>query len=311
LLSQEFPLAVTPTRTPIAPTAAVEPLSPLLLHRVSWGAIFAGAVIALVVQMILNMAGLGIGMATLDPTGNDTPSLAGLSTGAGLWWVGSGIVASLIGGFLAGRLSGKPSAGISGYHGLISWAVTTLVIVYLLTSAAGSLVGGAFGGLSNVIGGAGSAIGGAAQTAAQTAAPSLTKLTNPLDGIENQVRRTSGGQDPAALRDTAAQAVRAYLSGDAAEQAQAEARATDALAKAQGISPEEAKTQVQTYRKQYEQAAAEAKQKAIAAAETTRKAAAQGSLYAALALVLGALAAFLGGRFGAVSPARADGIRRD
>jgi hypothetical protein len=304
-------LAVTPARTSVVSTTAIEPRSTLLLHQVSWGAVFAGAVIALVVQMILNMVGLGVGMATLDPTGNDTPSIASLSTGAGLWWVGSGIVASLIGGFLAGRLSGKPSAGTSGYHGLVSWAVTTLVIVYLLTSAAGSLVGGAFGGLSSVIGGAGSAIGGAAQTAAQTAAPSLTKLANPLDGIENQVRQTSGGQDPAALRDTAAQAVRAYLSGDAAQQAQAEARAADALAKAQGISPDEAKAQVQNYRKQYEQAAAEAKQKATAAAETTRKAAAQGSLYAALALVLGALAAFLGGRFGAVDPALASGTRRD
>ncbi|WP_370692870.1 PhnA-like protein [Methylobacterium sp.] len=305
-------MAVTPTRTPVASTAAtIEPRSTLLLNQVSWGAIFAGAVIALVAQMILNMVGLGIGLSTLNPTGNDTPTAASLSTGAGLWWVVSGIVASLIGGFLAGRLSGKPSAGTSGYHGLVSWAVTTLVIVYLLTSAAGGLIGGAFGGISSVIGGAGSALGGAAQTAAQTAAPSLTKLTNPLDGIENKVRQTSGGQDPAALRDTAAQAVRAYLSGDAAQQAQAEARATDALAKAQGISPDEAKAQVQDYRKQYEQAAAEAKQKALAAAEATRSAAAQGALYGALALVLGALAAFLGGRFGTVDPALAYGTRRD
>ncbi|WP_443189750.1 PhnA-like protein [Methylobacterium sp. Leaf99] len=305
-------MAVTPTRTPVASTAAtIEPRSTLLLNQVSWGAIFAGAVIALVAQMILNMVGLGIGLSTLNPTGNDTPTAASLSTGAGLWWVVSGIVASLIGGFLAGRLSGKPSAGTSGYHGLVSWAVTTLVIVYLLTSAAGGLIGGAFGGISSVIGGAGSALGGAAQTAAQTAAPSLTKLTNPLDGIENKVRQTSGGQDPAALRDTAAQAVRAYLSGDAVQQAQAEARATDALAKAQGISPDEAKAQVQDYRKQYEQAAAEAKQKALAAAEATRSAAAQGALYGALALVLGALAAFLGGRFGTVDPALAYGTRRD
>jgi len=305
-------LAVTPTRTPVVSTAAaIEPRSTPLLHQVSWGAIFAGAVIALVAQMILNMVGLGIGLATLNPTGNDTPTAASLSTGAGIWWVASGIVASLIGGFLAGRLSGKPSAGTSGYHGLVSWAVTTLVVVYLLTSAAGGLIGGAFGGLSSVIGGAGSALGGAAQTAAQTVAPSLTKLTNPLDGIENKVRQTSGGQDPAALRDTAAQAVRAYLSGDAAQQAQAEARATEALAKAQNISPDEAKAQVQDYRKQYEQAAADAKQKALAAAEATRSAATQGALYASLALVLGALAAFLGGRFGAVDPALAYGTRRD
>ncbi|WP_413629277.1 PhnA-like protein [Methylobacterium sp. W2] len=303
-------MAQSPTLKPVVATPPALDARPALYNQVSWGAIFAGAVAALVAQMILNMIGLGIGLSTLDPAGNDTPTAASLSTGAGLWWVVSGIVASLAGGFLAGRLSGKPLASTSGYHGLVSWAVTTLVIVYLLTSAAGGLIGGAFGGISSVIGGAGSAIGGATQTAAQAAAPSLTKLTNPLDGIENQVRQSSGGQDPAALRDAASQAVRAYLTGDAAQQAQAETKAADALAKAQGISPDQAKTQIQEYRKQYEQTVADAKQKAKVAAEATRSAAAQGALYAALALILGGLAAFLGGRFGAVTPAAAYGDRR-
>lgn len=303
-------MALSPTSTPLAPANSSLEARTVLLHQVSWGAVFAGAVAALVIQMILNLIGLGIGLSTLNPTGNDTPTAATLSSGAGIWFVVSGIVASLIGGFLAGRLSGKPAAGTTGYHGLVSWAVTTLVIVYLLTSAVGGILGGAFGGLTSVLGGAGSAVGGTVQTAAQAAAPSLTKLSNPLDGIENRVRQTSGGQDPAALRDTAAQAVRAYLSGDAAQQAQAEQRATEALAKAQGISPDEAKAQVQNYRKQYEETVAEAKKKAVAAAEATRSAATQGALYASIALILGALAAFLGGRFGAVDPALAYGERR-
>lgn len=272
------------------------------LHQVSWGAIFAGAVAALVAQMILNMIGLGIGLATLNPAGNDTPAASSLSMGAGLWWVISGIVASIIGGFLAGRLSGKPAAGTAGYHGLISWAVTTLVIVYLLTSAVGGLIGGAFGGITSVLGGAGSAVGGAAQTAAQAAAPSLTKVSDPFSGIEGQMRRSTGNQDPAALRETATEAVKAYLSGDEAQKAQAETKAADALAKAQGIPVDQARTQIQDYRKQYEQTAAEAKQKAQAAAEATRSAASQGALYAALALILGAAAAFFGGRMGAVKP---------
>ncbi len=303
-------MALSPTSTPIAPANTSGDARTVLLHQVSWGAIFAGAVTALVIQMILNLIGLGIGLSTLNPTGNDTPTAASLSSGAGIWFVVSGIVASLVGGFLAGRLSGKSVAGTTGYHGLVSWAVTTLVVVYLLSSAVGGILGGAFGGLTSVLGGAGSALGGTVQTAAQAAAPSLTKLSNPLDGIENRVRQTSGGQDPAALRDTAAQAVRAYLSGDAAQQAQAEQRATEALAKAQGISPDEAKTQVQTYRKQYEETVAEAKKKAVVAAEATRSAATQGALYASIALILGALAAFLGGRFGAVNPALAYGERR-
>ncbi|KQP51467.1 PhnA-like protein [Methylobacterium sp. Leaf399] len=296
-------MALSTTLHPSASTTAEvrDAGTTVALNQVSWGAVFAGAVAALVAQMILNMVGLGIGLSVLNPTGTDTPTAGSLSTGAGLWWVISGIVASAIGGFLAGRLSGRP-AGTSAYHGLVSWAVTTLVIVYLLTSAVGGLIGGAFGGITSVIGGAGSAVGGAAQTAAQAAAPSLTKISNPLDGIENQVRQSTGNQDPQALRDAAAAAVRAYLSGDASQKAQAETKAADALAKAQGIPADQAKAQIQDYQRQYEATVADAKQKATAAAEATRSAAAQGALYAALALVLGALAAFFAGRMGSVSP---------
>ena len=88
---------------------------------------------------------------------------------------------------------------------------------------------------------------------------------------KSQVRRSSGNQDPAALRDSATDAVKAYLSGDEAQKAQAETKAADALAKAQGIPVDQARTQIQDYKKQYEQTAADAKQKAQAAAEATRR----------------------------------------
>lgn len=291
------------TTSTLAPTASVASLDSrtALHHQVSWGAILAGAVAALVVQIIVNMIGLGVGLSMLDASGaNDNPTAGHFSLGAGLWWVGSGIVASLIGGYLAGRLSGRPSTSTGGYHGLVSWAVTTLVVLYLLTSTIGGLIGGAFGTVASAIGGAGQAIGGTAQTVAQAAAPSLTKLSNPLDGIESQVRQSTGGQDPAQLRDTAVGALRAALTGDAAQKQQAEDRAVEALAKAQNIPVDQARTQVQGYQKQYADAVADAKQKSKVAAEETRKAASAGALYAALALLLGALAAYLGGRMGTV-----------
>ena len=43
------------------------------LNKVSWGAIFAGVVVALVVQALLTMLGVGIGVATLDPGTSDNP----------------------------------------------------------------------------------------------------------------------------------------------------------------------------------------------------------------------------------------------
>ena len=293
------PILATPSTVPNATVPATADARTVLLNQVSWGAIFAGAVTALVAQVVLNMVGVGVGLSSVGGPAADNPAASTLSMGAGLWFVGSGIVASLAGGLIAGRLSGKPIAGAAGLHGLVSWAVTTLVVLYLLSSAVGGIVGGAFSGVTSTLGGAGSLVGGTVQTAAQAAAPSLAQISNPLDGIEKSVRQQTNGQDPQALRDAAASAIRALLSGDPAQKAQAENRAADALAKAQGIPADQAKTQIQGYEKQYETALADAKQKAKVAAEATRSAATQGAFYGALALILGALAGFLGGRFGA------------
>ena len=143
-----------------------------------------GSIMGLVVQVILNMVGLGIGLSTVDAVAGDSPSASSLSLGAGLWWVISEIIAAGIGGYLAGRLSGKPSSSTTAYHGLISWALSTLVLVYLVSSTASSLVGGSLSTVSNALSEAGKAIGSSVQTAVQTAAPSLNNLNDPMARIE-------------------------------------------------------------------------------------------------------------------------------
>jgi hypothetical protein len=42
--------------------------------RISWGAIFAGAVVALAVQLVLTLIGGAIGLATLSPATGQSPS---------------------------------------------------------------------------------------------------------------------------------------------------------------------------------------------------------------------------------------------
>src|SRR3954447_26686566 len=217
--------------------AAEDDVRTIMLNQVSWGAVFSGATIALVMQMILNMLGVGVGLSTLDVASGETPSAGTLSLGAGIWWVVSGIVAAAVGGYIAGRLSGKASRSTTAYHGLIAWAVSTLIVLYLLSSAASGLIGGALNTASPALGGAGKALGGSLQTAVQTAAPSLNDASDPMAAIESKVRSASGGQDPAALRDAAATSVRAALSGDGAQQAEATEKAAEALAKAQNIPP--------------------------------------------------------------------------
>lgn len=86
------------------------------------GAVFAGVVLSLVLQLIFNMIGIGIGASTLDVGAGaaDNPSASGLSIGAGIWWTVSGILAALAGGLAAGRLSGKPKESTAGWRGLIA-----------------------------------------------------------------------------------------------------------------------------------------------------------------------------------------------
>ena len=278
-----------------------EDMRTMMLHSVSWGAVFAGAAFALVSQVILNMIGLGIGLSTVDPTGNGTPTAGSLSTGAGIWFVVSGILASAAGGYLAGRLSGKPSNKTTGYHGLIAWSVSTLVVVYLLSSAVGGVVSGASSAVSSTLGGAGNLVGGSAKTAAQAAAPSLPGMDNPFSNIEGQIR-SGTGNDPEALKNAAVSAMRAAVTGDAAQQKDAGEKAAQALAKAQGIPVEQARTQVAQYTQQFNDTVAKTKEQAKQAADATARAASQGAFYGALALILGALAAYFAGRGAAVDP---------
>ena len=289
----------------VSPVTPAEDVRSIMINRVSWGAVLAGVVVALVAQLILNMVGVGIGASTLEPgAGADAnPSARGFSIGAGLWWTISGVLAALVGGFAAGRLSGQPKESSAGWHGLTSWALTTLVIFYLLTSTIGGLVGGAYRGLANAAGGVASTAGGAIQTAAQTAAPTLASgAADPFASIETGMRGAMGGNDPAALRDAAIASMRAAVTGDQQQTADARNRAAEALAKAQNISVDEARSQVGQYEQQYRQSVDAAKRETTEAAAVAAKAVSRGALFAALALVLGGVAAWFGGRLGAVEP---------
>ena len=95
--------------------SASDDVRTIMLNEISWGAVFAGAVIGLVAQVILNMIGIGIGLSTVDAVAGDSPSASSFSIGAGIWWVVSGIVAAALGGYLAGRSLGQ-TLGI--YNGL-------------------------------------------------------------------------------------------------------------------------------------------------------------------------------------------------
>jgi hypothetical protein len=269
----------------------------ILVNRISWGAVLAGVALALATQLVLNLLGIGIGASSFDPASGTSPSAATFTIGAGIWWLLSGIISALVGGYTAGRLAGQPSGSSGGWHGLTAWAMATLLMVALLTTTIGAILGGAFWTLANLSGGAAQAIGATAQTAVQMAMPA-----DPLARIEKSVREATGGNDPAALRDAAVSAVRAALTADPAQAEDARQRAAQAVAKAQGVPIEQARGLIARYEQQFRQAVDQAKQQATAAAQAATTSVSRGALFGSLALILGAIAAWFGGRMGTVDP---------
>ncbi len=129
------------------------------LKRISWGAIVAGTILALVFQVMLALLGLGIGLATLDPqAGGDNPALSTFTSVGGIWAVLTVLIATFLGAFAAARFAGSASKRDAALHGVTTWATATLVAVYLLTSGASALVTSAFGALGSTVSSLGSAV---------------------------------------------------------------------------------------------------------------------------------------------------------
>ncbi len=263
-----------------------------LRNRVSWGAIFAGVVAALVVQLLLNILGIGLGASSVDAANvGDNPSASGAGLTTAIWVVGSGIIASLVGGIAAGRLAGTPDGNIARWHGFLSWCVATLCIFYLLTTTA---VGG-------LIGGAASAIGGTVGAAGRGAASAVSGIAQNTDGdaLKSQVQRLVNPNDAQTAQDSITSYIRATVSGDKAAADAARDRAVDSLARTANVSPDEARTRLNNAEQQARAAADQVKQKAQAAAEATRKGVAGAGILGFIALALGAVASWFGGGIGA------------
>jgi hypothetical protein len=269
---------------------------------VSWGAVLAGVVLGMVTQVILNMLGIGIGAATLDPATGNNLSVSSFSLGAGIWFAVGGVVAALVGGYAAGRLSGQAVESTAGWHGLSAWALSTLMVLCLLTTAVGGLFGGSYRAIGGVFSGTASRTGATVQTAAQVTAPNMSRAADPLSSVERSFRSASGGNDPAVLRDAAVDVIRATATGDRQKVQQAREQSAQAIAKAQNIPEDHTRAQVQNYEEQYRQTVEQAKEQTARAADAAAKAVSRVALFGAISFLLGGVAAWFGGRLGAVDP---------
>ncbi len=95
----------------------------------------------------------------VDPVEGSTPGATGFGIGAGLYWLITTVVALGAGGYAAARVSGVTEKFDALVHGLVVWGVTLILTLYLLTSAVGGIIGGAFRTVGAVAGAAGSTVG--------------------------------------------------------------------------------------------------------------------------------------------------------
>jgi hypothetical protein len=101
------------------------------------------------------------------------PDATSFSMGAGLWWLVSDLIALLVGGYFTARLAGVESRYDGMLHGLVLWALATLVALYLLTTAIGGVLGGAYNIMEGTVSAAGSNLKTAAAPVMQDATASM------------------------------------------------------------------------------------------------------------------------------------------
>jgi hypothetical protein len=169
-------------------------------RRTSWGAILAGVVLALVVQIALNMLGLSIGASTINPISEADPIEPALGTAA-LMWIGGTILLSLFaGGWVAGYFSGTVRTVNGMLHGLVVWAVVSLITFVVATSS----LGGIISGLTGAIGQGASLLTQGALAAVPAVADSeaLQQLTLSAIGEESRGLFTIEGEDTQAQQDS-------------------------------------------------------------------------------------------------------------
>lgn len=291
--------------------------APVMVKRVSWGAILAGLVIILVIQLLFSLLGIGIGASTIDPAQGQSPQVSSFGIGAGIWWVVTALVSVGIGAWVAGRLAGRPTRLDGALHGIAAWGLSALVVFWLMTTAMSSLIGGAFSVVGSAVQSAGQAVVQGGQAVANTDVQLPGRLGQIQNRVEQQITQlmNQGGQQAQQTGQQIQQAasdpqVRALVmkmvtaGPDGLSQNDRNA-AIEAVVQNTSLTRQEVEQRLQQMQQAYQQAMQEARQAAEVAANTLSQAA----IWSFIALVVGAVIGAVGGAVGAPRDLRAAGYR--
>ncbi|MFO7652688.1 MAG: hypothetical protein R6X25_02595 [Candidatus Krumholzibacteriia bacterium] len=249
--------------------------------------------------MMLILLGMGIGLFSLGHVTGDDP-FGELGLGSAIWWVLSWIVGLFCGGWLTARFAGLQRRHDGALHGMVTWAVTFLVSLVLMTSVLGAVIGGTFG----ILGSALSTAGDLAKSAPE-AAGFITGEDEPLQNVMDeardimaQVRARGGDQAVDDLTTTIRQVFRKPEVTPADRQ-----RVVDLLTRNTDLSQQEARQATDRWATVYADVRGGVEDlvgKVPDAIESVSDALAGAAIWSFLTQLLGIVAAALGGMVGRV-----------
>ena len=256
------------------------PVSHVHSVGVSWPAVMGGAFVTAALSLILLSLGTGLGLSSISPWTNTGASASTIGAAAIVWVIMMQLIASAMGGYLAGRLRTKWVSIHSDEvyfrdtaHGFLAWAVAAVITAAFLASAAASMAGGAMQSGASATGTTGAAA--IVNDADAYFVDMLLRSDHPtMAGNDSPVRAECGRIFANALRQNDLPAAdQAYLA--------------QLVSAKTGLSQADADKRVSDV-------VAQAKQ----AADAARKAAAHLSLWIFVALLVGAFSASLAATFG-------------
>ncbi len=100
--------------------------------RVHWSAVIAGVALALAAHIVLGLIGAAIGLAA-EPADSRT-----IGAGAAFWALLTPFVASLLGAWLAIKLSGEEDRAAANVHGILVWCIGLILGALFLAGTIGA-----------------------------------------------------------------------------------------------------------------------------------------------------------------------------
>ena len=267
---------------------------------VSWAAIFAGAVTAAAMTLIMLILGFGLGFSVISPWQNEGVTMETIGWSTIIWLTITQIVAAGLGGYIAGRLRTRwTDINIDEIyfrdtaHGLISWAVATLLVALLILSSVGAVISGTSKAGASLAQGATSVVPAISEVASESSDYFTDALLRTEPGAEIAQRADGDVRDE--LSNILVQALRdGELNEDDKQYV------VGLVANYTELDESEAEQRVDNVIERAEQAVADAEQTAREAADTALEGATFASLWIFVALLIGAyIASFMatvGGR---------------